>query len=78
MKEKGRVTQMKTTKKREKYILALVFSLYYNYDVGVFFHFSQQPIFTFSFPPLFVLHIADLCSFIEELNHLENFKPQKL
>lgn len=36
MKEKGRVIQMKTTKKREKYILALVFSLYRNYDVGVF------------------------------------------
>lgn len=53
MKEKGRVTQMKTAKKkREKYILALVFNLDCNYD-GDFF--SQQSIFTSSFPPLFVL-----------------------
>lgn len=76
MKEKGRVIQMKTAKKREKYILALVFNLDCNYDGG-FFHFSQQPIFLFSFPPLFVLYFADLCSFTEEFNHLENFKPQK-
>lgn len=52
MKEKGRATQMKTAKKREKYILASAFNLDCNYD-GVFFPFLSAIHFHILFPSFY-------------------------
>lgn len=71
MKEKGRVTQMKTAKKKEKNISLHWFSIWIVIMMGIF---SLSNPFSHPLSLLFLFCVADLCSFPGELNHLKNFK----